>query len=231
MKRFPGTVERGGKNHREVILNEEQEAWLMKWYPVTENKRLAKAIGVSIEAMRNYAYRLGVKGKSKVGMAAICKRQGKAAAKTNERNGCYDRKRGHAPSEATMEGNRRRWEEYRQGLRESPYETIKRTDPKRYQAVMEKRSQNRREMINKEKRRIIYGLERKTSLKVVVMTPYTCSQTHHRCNALKRGYLLDMDCSEGQPGRYVIYYDDETQRSAKFEANCIADGFTFKRDE
>ena len=46
-----------------------------------------------------------------------------------------------------------------------------------------------------------------------------------------RPYLLDMDCSEGQPGRYVIYYDDETQRSAKFEANCIKDGFTFKRDE
>ena len=44
-------------------------------------------------------------------------------------------------------------------------------------------------------------------------------------------YLLDMDCSEGQPGRYVIYYDDDTERSAKFEANCIADGFTFKRDE
>jgi hypothetical protein len=86
-------------------------------------------------------------------------------------------------------------------------------------------------MISKEKRRIIYGLERKTKLKVVVLNPYTRSQLHHRCNALKRGYLLDMDCSEGQPGRYVIYYDDETQRSAKFEANCIKDGFTFKRDE
>ena len=86
-------------------------------------------------------------------------------------------------------------------------------------------------MIAKEKRRILYGLERKTNLKVVVMTPYKRSQTAHRHNALKRGYLLDTDCSEGQPGRYVIYYDDETQRSEKFEANCIKDGFTFKRDE
>lgn len=231
MKRFPGTIERGGKNHRVVILNEEQEAWLVKWYPVTENKRLAKAMGVCMETIRNYARRLGCDGKSEAGMAAIRKRQGKAAAKTNERNGCYDRKRGHSPSEATLEGNRRRWEEYRQGLRESPYATIKRTDPKRYQAIKEKRSQNRKEMIAKEKRRIIYGLERKTKLKVVVMTPYTRSQTSHRCNALKRGYLLDMDCSEGSPGRYIIYYDDETQRSAKFEANCIKDGFTFQRDE
>jgi hypothetical protein len=86
-------------------------------------------------------------------------------------------------------------------------------------------------MIAKEKRRIIYGLERKTNLKIVVMTPYKRSQIHHRYSALKRGYLIDTDCSEGQPGRYVIYYDDETQRSARFEANCIKDGFTFKRDE
>lgn len=96
---------------------------------------------------------------------------------------------------------------------------------------MQMRSMNRLEMIAKERRRIVYGLERKTNLKIVVMKPYTRSQIHHRCNALKRGYLLDVDCSEGQPGRYFIYYDDETERSAKFEANCIKDGFTFKRDE
>ena len=78
--------------------------------------------------------------------------------------------------------------------------------------------------------RIIYGLERKTRLKTVVIKPYTRSQIHHRYNALKRGYLLDEDCREGQPGRYIIYYDDETKRNAKFEANCIADGFRFERD-
>ena len=77
---------------------------------------------------------------------------------------------------------------------------------------------------------MMYGLERKTKLKVVVLVPYKRSQLHHRCNALRRGYLLDEDCSEGSPGRYVIYYDDETQRSPKFEENCIKDGFTFKHD-
>ena len=218
-----------GKVHRRV-LNDEQREWLCRWFHTIENKRLAKAMGISLYKLHCFARELHLT-KSEEDWRAIKRRQTKAMAKTNERNGCYDRKRGHAPSEATMEGNRRRWEEYRQGLRESPYDTIKRTDPKRYKAIKEKRSQNRREMVAKEKRRIIYGLERKTKLKIVVMKPYTRSQLHHRCNALKRGYLLDMDCSEGQPGRYVIYYDDETQRSAKFEANCIKDGFTFKRDE
>lgn len=218
-----------GKVHRRV-LNDEQRKWLCRWFPTIENKRLAKAMGISLYTLHCFAREMNLT-KSEAGLRAIKRRQTKAMVKTNERNGCYDRKRGHPPSEATREGNSRRWEEYRQGLRESTYETLKRTDPKRYQAVKEERSQNRREMIAKEKLRIIYGLERKTNLKIVVMTPYKRSQIHHRCNALKRGYLLDMDCSEGQPGRYVIYYDDETQRSARFEANCIADGFTFKRDE
>ena len=231
MKRFPGTIERGGRTHRTVILNEEQETWLVRWYPVTENKRLAKAMGVGIDVMRNYAHRLGVKGKSETGMAAICKRQGKAAAKTNERNGCYDRKRGKPVSEATLEGLRKRWQDVREGRRLSPIEELKLRDPKAYADNMRRKSEQRKEMIRKEKRRIVYGMERKTKLKVVVVKPYTHSQTHHRNSALQRGYLLDVDCSEGQPGRYVIYYDDETQRSAKFEANCIKDGFTFKRDE
>lgn len=219
---------RGKVHHR--VLNDEQRAWLCRWFHKTENKRLAKAMGISLYKLHCFARELHLT-KSEEGWRAIKRRQMKAMAKTNRKNGCYDRKRGHPPSEATIQGSRRRWEEYRQGLRESTYGTIKRTDPKRYQAVMKKRSESRREMIRKEKRRIIYGLERKTSLKVVVMKPYTRSQLAHRCNALKRGYLLDVDCSEGKPGRYVIYYDEETQRSAKFEANCIKDGFTFMPDE
>lgn len=218
-----------GRVHRRV-LNDEQRAWLCRWFPTIENKRLAKAMGISLYKLHCFARELNLT-KSEAGLRAIKRRQTKAMVKTNRKNGCYDRKRGHAPSEATLEGNRRRWEEYRQGLRESTYETLKRTDPKRYQAVKEKRSQNRKELFRKERLRIIYGLERKTSLKVVVMKPYTRSQIAHRHNAMKRGYLLDMDCSEGQPGRYAIYYDDDTHRSAKFEDNCIKDGFTFKRDE
>ena len=230
MKPFPVTVEKTNENNPTMHLNDAQCEWLCRWFPMTENKRLAKAMGISLYKLHCFARELNLT-KSEAGMRAIRRRQIKAMAKTNHRNGCYDRKRGHPPSAATLEGVRQRWKEYRQGLRESTYEAIKRSDPKRYKAIMEKRSQERKETIRKEKRRIIYGMERKTNLTIVVMTPYKRSQIHHRSNALKRGYLLDVDCSEGQPGRYVIYYDDETQRSARFEANCIKDGFTFKRDE
>jgi hypothetical protein len=230
MTAFPGVVEMTkGKVHR-LVLNDEQREWLCRWFPTIENKRLCKAMKISDYKLHEFARELNLT-KSEAGMKAIKRRQAKAAAKTNEKNGCYDRKRGHPVSEATRAGNRKRWEEYRAGLRESTYETLRRVDPKRYQAVKELRAQNRRELIEKEKRRVVYGLERKTKLKMVVMKPYTSSQASHRYNALLRGYLLDEDCSEGQPGRYVIYYDDETQRSERFEKNCIKDGFTFKRDE
>lgn len=213
-----------------MMINDEQLAWLRTEYPKTESPRLAKAMGVSVGTVRRLAQLNGIV-KSEKGMRAIRERCNKRMAKTNERNGCYDRKRGHPVSEATLEGNRKRWAEVRAGLRENPYETLKRRDPKKYQAVSEKRAHDRRELIRKEKMRMLYGLERKTNIKVAVLSPYRRSQLHHRCNALKRGYLLDEDCSEGQPGRYVIYYDDETERSERFEQNCIKDGFTFKHDE
>ena len=218
-----------GQVHRRV-LNDEQREWLCRWFPTIENKRLCKAMRISDYKLHEFARELNLT-KSEAGMKAIKRRQTKAMVKTNNANGCYDRKRGHPVSEATMAGNRRRWEETRQGLRELPHEKLKRTNPKKYKAWIEKRSQERKESIRKEKMRVVYGLERKTKLKAVVLCPYKRSQTSHRHNALSRGYLLDEDCSEGSPGRYVIYYDDETQRSERFEKNCIKDGFTFMPDE
>lgn len=224
---FPGPIKIVSKRKR--VLNDEQVAWLAKYYPKTENAIVAKAMGISETTMRELAKEHGIT-KSKAGMKAIRKRQQRRAAKTNHKNGCYDRKRGHPCSEATMEGNRRRWEETRQGLRDNPMLSLLKKDPVKYQEAMEKKSQERRTTIHKEKLRVIYGLPRKTRLKAVVMKPFTMSQLHHRCKALKLGYLLDEDCSEGQPGRYVIYYDSETKRSPRFEQNCINDGFTIAAD-
>ena len=230
MKPFPGPIRYEYINyHHQIVLTDEQEKWLTKWFPITEGRRIAATMNISISKLYNFVRKLGLK-KSNAGMKAIKRRQTKAMVKANNKNGCYDRKRGHKPSEATLEGARRRWREYRAGLREHPFQTIKREDPERYHALMIKRSQNRRELIEKDKRRVVYGLPRKTKIRFA-MKPYTRSQESHRYSALKRGYLLDEDCSEGQPGRYTIYYDDETERNEEFERNCIADGFTIEKDE
>lgn len=228
MKKFPGDIVRtGGSNGKKLHLNEEQQKWFKRWFPVTENARLAKAMGVSHGRVRIFAREYGLE-KSEEGMKAIRARQSKRAARTNEKNGCYDRKRGRPVSAATQEGLRRRWQEVRDGKRLAPISTVRMNDPKRYDEMMKKKSIERRESIRKEKLRIIYGIERKTSLKPVVMKPFTRSQIAHRYNALKRGYLLDEDCREGQSGRYVIWYDSETERNAVFEKNCVLDGFEIK---
>lgn len=211
-------------------LSEEQKAWFRTYFPKIENNRLAKAMGIGLDKLHEFAREMGLK-KSESGIKAIQKRRAQKALKTNERNGCYDRKRGHPPSAATLEGLRKRWEHFHEGKGKSTYETLKERDPAKYTEIIEKRSQTQKKLFKSERRRIIYGLERKTKLINVILSPYKRSQIAHRYNALKRGYLLDIDCSEGKAGRYVIYYDNSTKRSEKFERNCIADGFIFMPDE
>jgi len=60
--------------------------------------------------------------------------------------------------------------------------------------------------------------------------PYTRRQIDLRRSALDRGYLLDEDISEGSPGRYAIYYDDDTPRSARFEETCKRHGLRVKKE-
>lgn len=60
--------------------------------------------------------------------------------------------------------------------------------------------------------------------------PYTRRQIDLRRSALDRGYLLDDDISEGSPGRYAIYYDDNTIRSERFEATCRRHGLRIERE-
>ena len=60
--------------------------------------------------------------------------------------------------------------------------------------------------------------------------PYTRRQIDIRRSALDRGYLLDEDISEGSRGRYAIYYDDETPRSARFEETCKRHGLRVERE-
>lgn len=121
------------------------------------------------------------------------------------------------------------WQEIRDGKREHPARIMKRTNPRKYRKWMERKSQERKETIRKETRRVLYGMERKTRLKCIVMCPYTRRQTSHRYNALRRGYIIMEDCTEQGGERYNIYYDNETERAPIFEKNLLKDGFHIKQ--
>jgi hypothetical protein len=70
-------------------------------------------------------------------------------------------------------------------------------------------------------------MERKTRIRIV-LCKYTRRQVGHRYHALKRGYFVMEDCSEQSGERYNIYYDNNTQRSQRFERNLEKDGFHVK---
>ena len=217
------TGKQGIQRVRAFVLTDEQEAWFRKWFPEVENSVIAEASGMSLNVLHKFArqYRLT---KSEKGLKGIKRRQAAHVKKLCEANGYYDSLRGRQPSAACVEATKKRWQEVREGKREHPIKALKRTNPCKYKRKMQKKSEERKELIRKERRRDLYGLERKTNLRLP-MNKYTKRQVSHRYNALKRGYYVMLDCSEGSGERYNIYYNEETKRSDYFERNLINDGF------
>ena len=225
----PFKTGRNGCQHiKTIVLTDEQRAWLCKWFPEEENSRLMKASGMSHSTLHRFAREFGLT-KSPKGWKRIKKRQAAHIKRVCEKNGYYDSIRGKQPSEACRKATAQMWQDIREGKREHPARIMKRTNPRKYRKWMERKSQERKEAIRKETRRVLYGMERKTRLKCIVMCKYTRSQTAHRYNALKRGYIIMEDCTEQGGERYNIYYDNETERAPIFEKNLLKDGFHLLR--
>ena len=214
----------GCQRVKACVLTDEQRAWLCKWFPEVGNSRLMEASGMSHSTLHRFARELGLT-KSERGIRGIRKLQAARVKRVCEKNGYYESLRGKQPSEATKLGTIRMWQDIRDGKREHPARIMKRTNPRKYRKWMQRKSKERKETIRKEMRRVLYGLERQTKLKCIVMCKYTKSQTSHRYNALKRGYIVMQDCSEQSGERYNIYYDDQTERAPIFERHLLADGF------
>jgi len=210
------------------VLTDEQKEWLCKWFPEVENSVIMQASGMSHSTMHRFARDLGLT-KSEKGIKGIWKRQAAHIKRVCEKNGYYDSLRGRQPSEATRIATAKMWQEILEGKREHPFKIMKRQNPRKYRKYLQHKSESRKEQIKKEIRRVLYGMQRQTKLRCVVMCKYTTSQTSHRYNALKRGYIIMEDCSEQSGERYNIYWDEYTERASIFERNLIKDGFNLKR--
>ena len=144
-------------------LSDEQKAWLAETFPVTKNREIMKAMGVSLPTLHKIANELGIK-RNEDGMKAIRQRE------------CEEHKR-----------------------------------------------------INRHHKLLLMSGLKITRCTNLRQQPYTRRQIDIRRSALDRGYLLDEDISEGSPGRYAIYYDDETPRSARFEDTCKRHGLRVEK--
>ena len=228
---FPGTIAKvavpAGRKMKacayKLKLNDEQLEWFLHWFPLKENAKVAAAMHVGQSTVSRMARDLHLT-KSPEGLRAIHHRQAKRIKRVCEANGYYDSLRGHKPSQACIDATARMWQEIREGKRPKPIDTL---TPAARRRRNEKVRHTRRELVRKERRRILYGQQRQTNL-VLTMCRYTTSQTNHRYNAQRRGYVLAEQSQEGSPYRYTIFYDANTQRSPIFERNLEKDGFTVR---
>lgn len=190
MKPFPHPINRHGARDK-IILNEEQEAWFKEYFPIYSNEDIHKQMKVHLDFIRKHAKELGLE-KSEEGMKQIKKRQYAKVARTWKRKYAND---GRRPSEACIEGNKKRWEKVRNGELKGPYAICKERHPRKYAAMMKRKGRKLTKKYKMEKYRAMSGLRQETNLRIVVK-PYTLRQTHHRCKALKLGYWYYEDNSE-----------------------------------
>lgn len=194
------------KGVMEYYLEGELKERFCKLFPKNSNRRMMTWFGISFSTLQRFKRELGLEKD----MVAIRKQQAKDIKKTCEKNGYYDSIRGKAPSEACLEAARR--------LRASgfhPMKQLKANNPRKYKRLMQKKSEQRKELYRKERLRQDYGLERKTALNVPLnpLSHKASAQKHAMIKACN--YFADPD---GDP--HIICYDSLTRRSARREATA-----------
>lgn len=206
-----------GMKVMEYYLDGELKERFCQLFPKNSNRRLMEWFGISYSTLQRFKRELGLEKN----MRSIRKQLAKDVKKICERNGYYDSIRGKAPSEACMEGTRR--------LRASgfhPMTQLKANNPRKYKRLLQKKSEQRKELWRKERLRQFYGLERKTALHVSE-NPLSHRATSHKWAMIKEcNYFADP-----LGDSHVICYDSQTRRSARREATAVKHGLRIVEGE
>jgi hypothetical protein len=196
-------------------LTPELEAHFVRLYPVTMNRDMMRLFGISFSTMQRFKRELGLQKK----MKTIRHKQAQWAKRICEENGYYDSMRGKAPCEAAMEATRQ--------LRASGWHPMQvvRKNKRRYQRLMQKRSEKRKELMRKERIRVDWGMSQNTNLHIPY-DPYGKRRTSFKSTCRRAGYIPGKahDPSE----RWIIYYTPDTIRGTIREQHGIALGFKFE---
>ena len=202
---------------KEYYLEGELKERFCKLFPKNSNRRMMTWFGISFSTLQRFKRELGLQKD----MRAIRKQLAKDIKKTCEKNGYYDSLRGHAPSEACQEAARKMWAD---GFH--PLKQLKANNPRRYKLIMRKRSELHKEIVRKERMRMVYGLERRTKLRLPL------NSLTHAASAFK--YMMIRECNyfaDPDGDSHIICYDSQTRRSEKREATAIRHGFTIVEGE
>jgi len=191
------------------------EAHFVRLYPTTMNRDMMRLFGISFSTLQRFKRELGLQKK----MKTIRHKQAQLAKRICEENGYYESMRGKAPCEAAMEATRQ--------LRASGWHPMQvvRKNKRRYQRLMQKRSEKRKELMRKERIRVDWGMEQNTNLHIPY-DPYGKRRTSFKSTCKRVGYIPGNAHKPSE--RWIIYYTNETQRGELREKHGIALGFKFE---
>jgi len=193
---------------RAYVFSDEQIEWLRRNFPLYGNPPIAEEMGICITVLKRLAQKYGLT-KSAEGWKVI------------------NRTRGDSISKALRAANIRPGEECLNALRRkmaSGWNPMQSLTPDEKKEIIQKRSETRKRNIRSERRRILFGFEPKGRIHLPQRN-YTKNQYQCRSRAKKRGYILPADIREGSGNRFVIYYNEQTERSQSFENRLNKHGF------
>ena len=196
-------------------LTPELEAHFVRLYPTTMNRDMMRLFGISFSTLQRFKRELGLQKK----MKTIRHKQAQLAKRICEENGYYESMRGKAPCEAAMEATRQ--------LRASGWHPMQvvRKNKRRYQRLMQKRSEKRKEAMRRDRMRINWGIEPEHNF-VLPYDPYGRKRMTYRNTCKQVGYIPGN--ARIQAERWTIYYDENTKRGAIRERHGIELGFKFE---
>ena len=201
----------------EYYIEGELKERFCKLFPKNSNRRMMTWFGISFSTLQRFKREFGIEKD----MKSIRKQHAKDIKRICERNGYYASIRGKAPSDACLEAARR--------LRAAgfhPIKQLKANNPRKYKRLMQKKSVQRKELWRKERMRMVYGLERRTKLRLPL------NSLTHAASACK--YMMIRECNyfaDPDGDSHIICYDSQTRRSEKREATAIRHGFTIVEGE
>ena len=201
----------------EYYIEGELKERFCKLFPKNSNRRMMTWFGISFSTLQRFKREFGLEKD----MKSIIRQQAKDTKRICDRNGYYASIRGKAPSDACLEATRQ--------LRAAgfhPIKQLKANNPRKYKRLMQKKSEQRKELWRKERMRMVYGLERRTKLRLPL------NSLTHAASACK--YMMIRECNyfaDPDGDSHIICYDSQTRRSEKREATAIRHGFTIVEGE
>lgn len=186
-------------------LTDKQKSWIIKHFKNTKNDVILEKFNITHSALHRFARENGLK-KTKQ-FQRKCQLNASAMANVVNRRNNWPPKGYKIPKS----------EEYRFKTGES---LVKKLGKKKNQERIIKSAASRRNTVRAEKRRVLFGFDQKTKLKVVAAPP---GKNAFRYVLKKRGYLVE----RGSP---IVYFDDRTNRSTATEQTANSKySFTIKQ--